>query len=289
MSRNAFVPMTWITSDLNGEALRTLILISTYANGETGKCNVRNPRLASVLGKSDRSVRNDISEIVKAGFISIENGDSRDRILKIESPEWFHRPGRKTSGLDTHNPEEKLPGQPGRKTSAYPEEKLPRNPEEKLPGPNKNTILEHNFQHSSSSGGVSQELKSAEKATTTTSQNLEPFETESTATLPVVRNVAERFRMRTLEPRPTEFKPETRARMLEVLGTDCEQFARKVTQEQADAGFPDWIMGEAARNKTPGRLAFHLLKTAWREGWIDPKAEEQAKRAARKARLEALR
>lgn len=77
--------------------------------------------------------------------------------------------------------------------------------------------------------------------------------------------------------------------MLEVLGTDCEQFARKVTQEQADAGFPDWILGEAARNKTPARLAFHLLKTAWRDGWIDPKAEEEAKRAARRKRLEALR
>lgn len=159
MSRNAFVPMSWITSDLNGEALRTLILISTYANGETGKCNVRNPKLASMLGKSDRSVRNDISSIVKAGFMSIENGDSRDRILTIESPEWFQRPGRKTSGFEGANPEEKLPGQPGRKTSTYPEEKLPGNPEEKLPGPNKNTILEHNFQHSEKSGSVSEESK----------------------------------------------------------------------------------------------------------------------------------
>ena len=61
-----------------------------------------------------------------------------------------------------------------------------------------------------------------------------------------------------------------------------------MTQEQADAGFPDWILDEAKRNKTPGRLAFHLLKTAWREGWIDPKAEEAAKRAARRARIEAL-
>lgn len=159
MSRNAFVPMSWITSDLNGEALRTLILISTYANGETGKCNVRNPKLASMLGKSDRSVRNDISSIVKAGFMSIENCDSRDRILTIESPEWFQRPGRKTSGFEGANPEEKLPGQPGRKTSTYPEEKLPGNPEEKLPGPNKNTILEHNFQHSEKSGSVSEESK----------------------------------------------------------------------------------------------------------------------------------
>lgn len=159
MSRNAFVPMSWITSDLNGEALRTLILISTYANGETGKCNVRNPKLASMLGKSDRSVRNDISSIVKAGFMSIENGDSRDRILTIESPEWFQRPGRKTSGFEGANPEEKLPGQPGRKTSTYPEEKLPGNPEEKLPGPNKNTILEHNFQHSEKSERLTEESK----------------------------------------------------------------------------------------------------------------------------------
>jgi hypothetical protein len=289
MSRNAFVPMSWITSDLNGEALRTLILISTFANGDTGKCNVRNPKLASILGKSDRSVRNDISEIVKAGFMSIENGDSRDRILKIESPEWFYRPGRKTSGLGGENPEEKLPGQPGRKTSAYPEEKLPRNPEEKLPGPNKNTIHEHNFQHSS--GSSSEESKPVENATTTTTtnQNLEPFESGLATQLPEIRNGVERFRHRTIEIRPTEFEPKTRARMVEVLGIDSDQFARKVTQDQADAGFVDWIMNEVAKNKTPGRLAFHLLKTAWRDGWIDPKAEEEAKRAARRKRLEALR
>lgn len=280
MSRNAFVPMTWITSNLNGEALRTLILISTFANGETGKCNVRNPKLAMILGKSDRSVRNDISEIVKAGFMSIENGDSRDRILKIESPEWFHRPGRKTSGLDTPNPEEKLPGQPGRKTSAYPEEKLPRNPEEKLPGPNKNTILEHNSQHNSYSGSFSQESKpDAKSLAAAADKNLEPFESGLATTLPQIRNGFKTPRHSQIRIAPTKFDPATRDRIYEVLGTSGDEFAGMVSQEQVDAGFVEWVLKRSQDAKKPIGMAVHLLKKAWRDGWTNPDAAEDAQYA----------
>ena len=169
------------------------------------------------------------------------------------------------------------------------EENLHGNHEENLHGPNKNTIRNTPIEHSSGEESVSEESKPTPPATTTTTQNLEPFESGNPAPLPNVRNAVEPFRPRLVELRPTQFKPETRDRIMAVLGHDAEQFARKITQEQADAGFPDWILDEAKKNKTPARLAFHLLKTAWRPGWVSPKAEEEAKRAARRARLEALR
>ena len=71
MSRNAFVPMTWITSDLSGEALRTLILLSTFADGNTGECHPSNALLAKTLGKSARSIQLTIQELKTAGLISI--------------------------------------------------------------------------------------------------------------------------------------------------------------------------------------------------------------------------
>ena len=301
MSRNAFVPMTWITSDLNGEALRTLILISTYADGKTGECHPSNALLGKVLGKCDRAIRKAVSEIESSGFVSIHHGGGRGRTFRIETPEWYAKPGTKRSGL---NPEQNVPSsddEPGTKRSAFqettrnetfqePGTKRSANPEQNVPGPNKNTVLNNGLNTVSSSGGFSEESKPDEKSpTTTTNQNLEPFESENRNPLPNVRNAIEPFRPRLVELKPTQFKPETRDRMMSVLGPDCEQFARKITQEQADAGFPDWILSEAARNKTPGRLAFHLLKTAWRPGWINPKAEEEAKREARRARLRALK
>lgn len=279
MPRNAFVPMSWIVSELNGEALRTLILISTHANGETGKCNVRNNRLASMLGKTDRSVRNDIAEIVKAGFISIENGNSRERILTIESPEWFHRPGRKTSGLERANPEEKLPGQPGRKTSAHPEEKLPGNPEEKLPGPIMNTILEHNSQHNGGDRGVAQESKPDRKSPAAAAGNLEPFESGLAAELPAVRNGYQRPAKSRIEIVPTQFRTEQRQRMAEVLGIESDEFARLVSQEMADSGFLEWVLKRAETAKKPIALAVTLLKRAWRDNWTNPEAAEDAQYA----------
>ena len=140
-----------------------------------------------------------------------------------------------------------------------------------------------------SNSSFSEESEPAENATTTTNQNLEPFESGNPAPLPNVRNAVEPFRPRLVELRPTQFKPETSDRIMAVLGIEGHQWAKKVTQEQADSGFVDWVLDEVKKNKTPVPLAFHLLKTAWRDGWINPKAEEEAKRAARRKRLEALR
>ena len=285
MSRNAFVPMAWITSDLNGEALRTLILISTYADASTGKCWPSNSELAKVCRKTERAIRNDIHSLVESGMISIVDFNGRRRVIRIESPEWFDR----RTQNHRERAEEKLPVCPEEKLPSRVEEKLPVCPEEKRHPLIRTHPINTPNEHGSSSGGFSEESKPPETATTTTTRNLEPFESGNPSELPNVRNAVEPFRPRLVELKPTEFKPETRDRMMTVLGIDAEQFARKVTQEQADAGFVDWIMGECKRNKTPGRLAFHLLKTAWREGWIDPKAEEEAKRAARRKRLEALR
>ena len=77
--------------------------------------------------------------------------------------------------------------------------------------------------------------------------------------------------------------------MTAVLGRDADLIARKITQEQADSGFVDWILEKCGKAKNPAGYATKLLQTAWRDDWIDPKADEEAKRAARRKRLEALR
>jgi hypothetical protein len=121
MSRNAFVPMSWITSDLNGEALRTLILLSTYADNKTGECWPTNSELAKACRKSERSIRNDIHSLVESGMISIVDFNGRRRKIRIESTDWFSRPGRN----DRARVEENLP--------VCMEENLPPRPEENLP------------------------------------------------------------------------------------------------------------------------------------------------------------
>ena len=296
MSRNAFVPMEWLTAPIGGEALRTLILISCHADARSGECWPTNGSMAKALGKTSRAIQFTLTELREAGMISILEGQGKKRRIRIESESWYSRPMKKAP-----NHEEKLHGSTMKKTfvvqecnheeNLHPnhEENLHGNHEENLHGPNKNTIRNTPIEHSSGEESVSEESKPTPPATTTTTQNLEPFESGNPAPLPNVRNAVEPFRPRLVELRPTQFKPETRDRIMAVLGHDAEQFARKITQEQADAGFPDWILDEAKKNKTPARLAFHLLKTAWRPGWVSPKAEEEAKRAARRARLEALR
>ena len=260
MPRGSFMQFDETTSDLSDNAYRVL----GYLRHHVIKSNEVYPSIESMsedLKRSIRTCKYAISELKAAGLIDVERDPKGRWVYRIHGAKICTVTVQKSAPVSathsaTHSAKNCTP-------------------------PNNPLICkatEATETTEGSSGGSSQESKPTEKATTTTTtQNLEPFESESTATLPVVRNAVERFRTRTIELRPTEFKPETRARMLEVLGTDCEQFARKVTQEQADAGFPDWIMGEAARNKTPGRLAFHLLKTAWQEGWIDPQAAEDAR------------
>ena len=281
MSRNAFVPMTWITSDLNGEALRTLILISTFANAKTGECHPSNALLSKSLGKSMRSIQLAIQELKSAGLISIVDFNGKKRTIRIESPEWFDRPTRKTAS--SH--EENLHGRHERNLRYTHEENLHGRGEENLHGRHEgnlrppirthpiNTPIEHN----SNGGAFSQESKRAEKAIAAAGQNLEPFESGLPATMPAVRNGIAPFRNRTVEIVSTKFKPETAARMVEVLDTESDQFKTKVTQEQADAGFVDWVLMRAESAKRPIGMAMHLLKTAWREDWVDPQAAEDAR------------
>lgn len=107
MSRNAFVPMEWLTAPIGGEALRTLIAISFFADAQTGECWPTNAKLQAVLGKTERNIQKDIKQIVQAGLISIREGQGKNRRFRIESPEWFDRPRRKTRHESDANPVEK--------------------------------------------------------------------------------------------------------------------------------------------------------------------------------------
>jgi biotin operon repressor len=290
MSRNAFVPMTWITSDLNGEALRTLILISTYADGKTGECHPSNALLGKMLGKCDRAIRKAVAEIESSGFVSIHQGRGRGRTFRIETPEWYAKPGTKRSGM---NPEQNVPSsdqEPGTKRSAFSEStrnetfqepgtKRSANPERNVPGPNKNTVFNNGLNTVSNSGSFSQESKPVEKPAAAAGQNLEPFESGLATRLPEVRNGFKPARQSQLKIAPTQFDPATVDRIYEVLGTDGDDFAGMVSQEQADAGFVEWVLRKSETAKKPIGLAVHLLNKAWRQGWTNPNAEEDAQYA----------
>jgi hypothetical protein len=296
MLRAAFVPMTWVTSGISAEALRTLIVLSVYADRSTGECWPSNRQLMDDLERSERQIRRHIGEIESAGLISIQNRDARDRKFRIESEDWFKLPNRKQRpNPDTNDrvsePETRtfltetrteMTGS-GNGTRTFLVENpdiFGREPGHFCPGPNKNYIQRTYPGTYSSSGSISEESKPDEPATTTTTtpiQNLEPFESGTPAPLPAIRNAVEPHRPKMVELQPTIFRPETRDRIMAVLGHDGEQFARKVTQEQADAGFADWVLAESEGNRTPARLAFHLLKTAWRPGWVNPQDAETAR------------
>lgn len=287
MIRRAFVPLPVLTDieRISAEALRLLLVIAAHADKQ-GRTFIANDTVGDMLKIKPRNVQKLMKSVIDAGYLKRQyDTDSGRRFLRVN----FDSTG---DELEVHPAHSECAGGRTRSTGggalgvrgvAHSECASPTPPiyEEQLP-------LTATF-NNSGSDSTSEESKPVEKPTTTTTKKLEPFEAGLGAELPAVRNAVEPFRPRLVELQPTQFKPETRDRIMSVLGHDGEQFARKITQEQADAGFPDWILREAAKNKTPGRLAFHLLKTAWRDGWIDPKAEEQAKRAARRARLDALR
>ena len=278
MARVGYVKFDEAVSDLSDGAFRVLCYLRCHMS-KANECYPSIDTMSEELKRSERTCKYAIAELKSAGILEVEK-NSRGR--------WVYRIiGAKncTDTVQDSAPQEVQNSAPvGATHSATHSAKFCTPPNN--PHIGKHSEHSEQLEHSSS---FSEESKPPETATTTTTKNLEPFEPGNPAPLPAVRNAVEPFRPRIVELKPTEFKPETRDRMMSVLGIDAEQFARKVTQEQADAGFVDWIMGECKRNKTPGRLAFHLLKTAWREGWIDPKAEEEAKRAARRKRLEALR
>lgn len=280
MARGAYIQFDETTSDLSDNAFRVLC----YLRNHLGKSNCAYPSIESMsedLKRSTRTCKRAIAELKTAGFVSVSQARNGAWEYTVKRADSEPKPVTKLSPRgDTHGDTH---GDTDSDTDS-----------DKFVIPPKNPLIgeqtEHTEQTEGSSGGSTLKSKPDAKATTTTTtENIEPFESANSGTLPNVRNAVEPFRPRLVELKPTQFKTETRDRMMVVLGIDADQFARKVTQQQADAGFVDWVLSECKRNKTPGRLAFHLLKTAWRDGWIDPKAEEEAKRAARRKRLEALK
>ena len=285
--RRAFVPLSVLTDTekLGAEALRLLLVVAAHADKQR-RSYVSNDTIGEMLKIKSRNVQKLMKSVIDAGYLKRQyDPDSGRRYLHV----IFDDSGDERTVHPAHSEcasvrtESTGGGALTVQGVAHSECASPTPPiyEEQL----SLTVISN----SGGSGSSSEESKPPENATTTTIKNLEPFEAGIGSELPAIRNAVEPFRPRLVELRPTEFKPETRNRIMSILGHDGEQFARKITQEQADAGFPDWILDEAKRNKTPGRLAFHLLKTAWRPGWINPKAEEEAARARRRARLDALR
>lgn len=288
--RRAFVPLSILTDteNIGAEALRLLLVIAAHADKQ-GRTFVSNDTVGQLLKIKPRNVQKLIKNAIDAGYLKRQFDPATGRrYLHVN----FSDSGDERAVHPAHS--ECASTRTGSARDGALSVRGGAHSECASPTP---PIYEEQFSVTAifnNGGGGSENVRKESKpeppaATTTGEESLEPFESGNPAPLPAVRNAAEPFRTRLVELKPTQFRPETRDKILTVLGTEGDQFARKVTQEQADAGFPDWILDEARRNKTPARLAFHLLKTAWREGWISPKAEEETKRAARRARLEALR
>lgn len=271
--RRAFVPLSVLTDThrISAEALRLLLVIAAHADKQ-GWTFVSNDTIGDMLKIKSRNVQKLMKSAIDAGYLKRQyDPDSGRRYLHVkldnagDEPE-VHPAHSECASMRTDSTGG---GALTVRVGAHSECASPTPP-----------IYEEQFSVTaiSNSGGEQRPSEESKPTpTTTTDKNLEPFESGLAAELPKVRNGVEPFRNRTIEIVPTQFKPETRARMLAVLGTECEQFARKVTQDQADAGFTDWILDEAAKNRTPVKLAFYLLKTAWCDGWVNPQAAEDAR------------
>ena len=284
MARGAYVQFEETTSDLSDNAFRVLVYLRHHAV----KSGIAYPSIEGMsedLKRSTRTCKRAIAELKLAGFVTVRLGKNGVWEYVVRHPESDPKTTRRGDKFVTDIVTNLSPtgDDASDTTSDTTSDKFVIPPK----NPHIGELTERIERIESSS--VLEESKPAEKATTTTTQNLEPFEAGIGTELPSVRNAVEPFRPRLVELQPTKFRTETRDRIMAVLGHDGEQFARKITQEQADAGFADWILDESAKNKTPARLAFHLLKTAWHPGWVSPRAAKEAKREALRKRLEALR
>jgi len=281
MSRAVLIPLAW-AEKLSAEALRTLVFVASYANRADGMCWPSNAELVRVIGKDERTIQRDLKTAEELGFIERIDGSGKNRRFRILTPEWFSQPRRGMSGLndDNHDTGRRgKGGQPRHGASPNPDTGRRGIPDMGRRGPNKNIRIEHNQEHYSSSKreSFSEESEPVEKSAAAAGTNLEPFESGTPGRLPAVRNGVAPFRPRIAEIVPTKLRPETVDRIADVLGQDGDQFARKITQEQADAGFPDWVLSKAEGGKSPIGFAMHLLKTAWRDGWANPQTAEDAR------------
>lgn len=128
-------------------------------------------------------------------------------------------------------------------------------------------------------GGVTEESKPVTKAIAAADECLEPFESGLPVRMPEIRNGVKPSRTSAFRIVPTQFQQATIDRIYQVLGTDGDDFAAMVSQDQADAGFVEWVLRKAESGKKPIALAVKLLKTSWRDGWTNPNAEEDAQYA----------
>lgn len=67
--------------------------------------------------------------------------------------------------------------------------------------------------------------------------------------------------------------------MVELFGIEANEFARLVSQQMADSGFLEWVLAKSETAKNPIALAVTLIKRAWREGWTNPNAANDAEYA----------
>ena len=291
MARGAYISFEETTSDLSDNAFRVLC----YLRNHMVKSDTVYPSIESMsedLQRSTRTCKRAIAELKTAGFV---------KVTQAQNGVWEYTVKRSNSdpkAVTNLSPRSDKNGTGTVTNLSYPSDThgdtdsdthsdkfvIPPTPPYIGKETEETEVIED------SSGGSRKESKPKPPAATTTTinQNLEPFESGIPGTLPMVRNGVEPFRPRTADITPTIFRPEIVARIYEVLGQDGDTFARKVTQEQADAGFAEWILGEAAKNKTPGRLAFHLLKTQWHPAWRSPADAQRELEAELARRLEAL-
>ena len=80
--RKAFIPEFWITSDIKGDVLRTLIAVALHAD-KHGVSRVKNDTLAAMIGKDVRRIQFDLNRGESLGLISREFDEHGKRFFTI--------------------------------------------------------------------------------------------------------------------------------------------------------------------------------------------------------------
>lgn len=272
--RRVLVPIDILTNTqgIGAEALRLLLVVAAHADKQ-GRTFVSNDTVGNLLGIKSRNVQKLMKQAMDCGYLKRQyDVDSGRRYLLVS----FDNSGGEPEVHPAHSEcasSRTLSTGGGALTVrgvAHSECASPTPPiyEEQ----SSLTAISNSSSKSESFSGQSETVPFAAAGT----KNLEPFESGIANRLPDVRNAVEPFRRRAVELTPTEFPQVLADRITEVLGMNGDKFARKVTQDQADSGFCEWVLKKSETAKNPIGFALHLLKTEWRDGWTNPTAAEDA-------------
>lgn len=245
--RKAFVPEFWITSDIKGDVLRTLIAVALHSD-KNGVSRVKNDTLAAMINKDIRRIQADLNRGESLGLISRKFDEQGKRYFVINM--------NASTGDEKQHP-------------------MLKNDMVKNDTPRRNTT---GGDDGKQQGGVTEN---------NTPLNNPHIGTLYSSTVPLHSHVheGEGDDLPIGQPKRSVIGIEVRTELAGWLMGDETKFISAMDCDWSDE-IVLWAIDQAKKlNIRKAAYLLAICKNNWREGWCSPEAAEKAADEARRAKV----